>query len=329
MKDDHLPVLVLFVITEPPTSEPSLRSSGPQRTAPSLRCRPTSSCHRHPQSHSGASAPPSAQGFTDVQRRAPPTRSRRRAPARNAAVPLDIFASRRGSDQNVGLELRRRVDRNRSTTIGSADKPGSVTSNGRSIPSSRQASGSSDDPDPKRMGAEFHCPVQDIGALESAVAFGASCKPQPRRRPCPESLKPAMPNRGPGRSGWRRPCPFAGADRWLRRHRGRASNAGGETIARIIHQADRLVIIGHRHDADHRPQGLLTHQRHRVIDPYEHLRQVDAGVGCSNQRGRPTGGSSRLRRRDLPTDVVGGGSTTGPRLMDRSSGLPRHSARTP
>src|SRR5918995_2811581 len=40
----------------------------------------------------------------------------------------------------------------------------------------------------------------------------------------------------------------------------------GEAIGGIIHEPDRLIVVGHLHDADHRPETLLAHDRHLVVD---------------------------------------------------------------
>ena len=53
-------------------------------------------------------------------------------------------------------------------------------------------------------------------------------------------------------------------------------DAGGQAIGRVVHQTDRLGIVGDLHDADHRAERLFGHYFHGVVNvgQYGRLKEV-------------------------------------------------------
>src|SRR2546427_10926657 len=46
-------------------------------------------------------------------------------------------------------------------------------------------------------------------------------------------------------------------------------HAGVEAVARVVGEADRLLLVAHAHDGDHRAEGLVAHHVHVVVDIYQ------------------------------------------------------------
>src|SRR5206468_4717233 len=68
-------------------------------------------------------------------------------------------------------------------------------------------------------------------------------------------------------------------------------DAGIEAVARVVGEADRLLLVPHAHDRDHGPEGLLAHDLHvvRHVDQHgrleEETRQVAAPLAAGEHAG--------------------------------------------
>ena len=73
-----------------------------------------------------------------------------------------------------------------------------------------------------------------------------------------------------GGAGFDAPCDFLAALGVTREHR------RGEAIGRVVGEPHGLLGVVHLHDRQGRPERLLGHDLHRVVDIYEHGRLVEA-----------------------------------------------------
>ena len=59
----------------------------------------------------------------------------------------------------------------------------------------------------------------------------------------------------------------------------RGPDRGGQPVGAVVHQRDRLLVVAHLHDADDRPETLLAHDAHLVVDIGQHFRR-QIGRAC-------------------------------------------------
>ena len=83
-------------------------------------------------------------------------------------------------------------------------------------------------------------------------------------------------------------------DGFARARSSRRVDAGGEAVAGVVHERQRLVVAGDLLDADDRAEALLAHQLHAVVDVGEHGRREPVA------RARPSA-ARRAQRAPLAT----------------------------
>src|SRR6266849_5406719 len=82
-------------------------------------------------------------------------------------------------------------------------------------------------------------------------------------------------------------------------------HAGVEAVARVVGQADRLLLVADAHDRDHRPEGLVAHDVHLVVDVDQHGRlEEEAGQVGAPLAARQHLGAARDRVLHVALDLV-------------------------